>query len=72
MEIKVIYVNSDCWADTDWDGYEQTEFEKMQDYDKLKEARNNPNMEVYSLQGFEDAFNGEDISDLGFIYFVKE
>lgn len=69
---KVIYVIPDCWSSDDWSGYKQTEFERMTDSEKLKEARENEDMLIYSLEGFQDAFNGDEISDLGYIYIVHE
>ena len=69
---KVIYVTPDCWSSDDWSGYKQVEFERMTDSEKLKEARSNDEMVIYSLEGFQNAFNGEEISDLGFIFFVHE
>jgi len=70
---KVIYVTPECWWSSD-DG--KLEFERMSDSEKLKEARNNDKMVIYSLEDFQKVFNGEEfdegISDLGYIFFVHE
>lgn len=63
MKTHVIYLNPNC-------DYPISAFEALDDQEKLYVAINENNMEVYSLAAFEEAFNGEEISDLGFIYFV--
>lgn len=66
MKTKVIYIYPD------YDGSELNivEFGKLPIDEKLHIAKNSNDMEIYSLEAFEDAFNMESISDLGFIYFV--
>ena len=60
---KVIYVQPDYMFEQDW-------FESLSDEEKLHVAKNENEMEVYTLENFQYAFNEERISDLGFIYFV--
>ena len=60
---KVIYVSPDC-------EYPISEFERLTDEEKLHVAKNDNDMEIYTLEGFQAAFNAELISDLGYIYFV--
>ena len=62
MEKKVIYLGSDFTSDLDFDTKEQR--------DEL--AKSHPEREIYSLGGFQEAFNDEMISDLGLIYIVDE
>lgn len=53
------------------DDFDPNEFAKLSSEDKLSIAEENIHMEVYTLQEFETAFNDfEEISDLGYIYFV--
>ena len=67
MEKKVIYIESDCVGDED---FSFEEFEKLPNDEKLHVANNNNHMSVYSLEGFQSAFNDEMISDLGYIFIV--
>lgn len=60
---KVIYLYPDC-------EYSSSEFESLTDEEKLHIAKNSNDMEIYTLEGFQAAFNDELISDLGYIYFV--
>ena len=60
---KVIYVYPDC-------EYPISEFERLTDEEKLHVAKNDNNMEIYTLEGFQEQFNSDFISDEGFIYFV--
>jgi hypothetical protein len=63
MKTHVIYLNPNCT-------YPISDFEALDDQEKLYVARNENDMVVYSLADFEEAFNGEQISDLGFIYII--
>lgn len=63
MKTKVIYLSPNC-------NYPVEEFERLTDKEKLHVAKNTNEMFVYSLEGFQYAFNGEYISDMGFIYFI--
>lgn len=49
-----------------------SEFEALSNDEKVCEAKNCPNddIQLFGLEEFADAFNGERISDLGFIYVV--
>ena len=67
MEKKVIYIESDY---IDRDEFSYDGFDKLTNDEKLKVANNNNNMIVYSLEGFQDAFNDGIISDLGYIFIV--
>ena len=60
---KVIYLYPDC-------EYPVLDFERLTDEEKLHVAKNSNDMEIYTLEGFQAAFNDELISDLGYIYFV--
>lgn len=60
---KVIYVYPDC-------EYPISEFERLTDEEKLHVAKNDNDMEIYTLEGFQEQFNSDFISDEGFIYFV--
>lgn len=66
MEKKVIYI----YCDYNEEELNLEEFEKLSNEEKLHIAKNSNDMWVYTLKEFEDAFNTELISDLGFIYFV--
>lgn len=67
MEKKVIYIESDYVDDED---FSVDEFKKLPNDEKLHVANNNNHMSVYSLEGFQSAFNDEMISDLGYIFIV--
>lgn len=60
---KVIYLYPDC-------EYPISEFERLTDEEKLHVAKNDNDMEIYTLEGFQERFNSDFISDAGFIYFV--
>lgn len=60
--IKVIYVQPDCIDRHDYD-----EWKEM----SLDELYNEDGVELYSLDGFQSAFNFDEISDLGYIFFVE-
>ena len=62
---KVIYLTPNC-------DYEISEFKKLSDQEKLHVANNTNEMFIYTLEGFQDAFNNEYISDLGFIFIVTD
>lgn len=62
---KVIYLTPNC-------DYEISEFEKLSDQEKLHVANNTNEMFIYTLEGFQYAFNYEYISDLGFIFIVTD
>ena len=64
---KVIYVHSD-YVEGEFD---IDFFEKLSDEEKLHIAKNSNDIDVYSLEGFQWAFNHEEISDLGFIYIIN-
>lgn len=63
MKTKVIYLSPDC-------DYPVEEFERLTDEEKLNVAKNDNQMDVYTINGFQRAFNLEQISDEGFIYFI--
>ncbi len=67
MEKKIIYIESDYVSSDD---FSLDEFESLSNEEKLHVAKNNNNMIVYSLEGFQFAFNNEMISDLGYIFIV--
>lgn len=67
MEKKIIYIESDYVSSDD---FSLDEFERLSNEEKLHVAKNNNNMIVYSLEGFQFAFNNEMISDLGYIFIV--
>ena len=67
MEKKIIYLESDYVSSDD---FSLDEFESLSNEEKLHVAKNNNNMIVYSLEGFQFAFNNEMISDLGYIFIV--
>ena len=67
MEKKIIYIESDYVSSDD---FSLAEFESLSNEEKLHVAKNNNNMIVYSLEGFQFAFNNEMISDLGYIFIV--
>ena len=67
MEKKIIYIKSDYVSSDD---FSLDEFESLSNEEKLHVAKNNNNMIVYSLEGFQFAFNNEMISDLGYIFIV--
>lgn len=60
---QVIYIEPDCEVFRD-------ELEAMPKDELLHFAKNCNEAHVYSLEDFQEAFNDELISDLGFIYFV--
>jgi hypothetical protein len=61
---QVIYIEPDCELMRD-------EIEAMPKDELLHFAKNCNEAQVYSLEGFQEAFNDELISDLGFIYIVE-
>ena len=67
MEKKIIYIESDYVSSDD---FSLDEFESLSNEEKLHVAKNSNNMIVYSLEGFQFAFNNEMISDLGYIFIV--
>lgn len=67
MERKVIYISPDYSLE----GYELAEIEQMTSDELLTLAKNENFAAVYSLDEFQCAFNSEEISDLGFIFFVS-
>ena len=67
MEKKIIYIESDYVSSDD---FSLDEFESLSNEEKLHVAKNNNNMIVYSLEGFQFAFNNEMISDLGYIFII--
>lgn len=60
---KVIYLYPDC-------EYPISEFERLTDEEKIHVAKNDNDMEIYTLEGFQEQFNSDFICDAGFIYFV--
>lgn len=66
---KVIYFTPDY---NDYD-YEVDELLAMSEDELLHYAKNCNEIEIfYSLQDFENAFNDERISDLGYIHFINK
>lgn len=63
---KVVYISPDYSSE----GYDIEFFEQMPTEELLTFAQNSNFAQVYSLKGFERAFNAEEISDLGYIFFV--
>ena len=63
MEKQVIYLTPHCQ-------YPIEEFKRLSDDEKLHVAKNTYEMFIYSLEGFQRAFNNEYISDLGYIFIV--
>ena len=63
MKTKVIYITPEC-------GVYIGELEAMPKDELLTFAKNCNEAEVYSLEDFQDAFNEERISDLGYIFFI--
>jgi hypothetical protein len=64
---KVIYV----YPDYEEYGFDLAGFERASDEEKYVWAKNCNETAVYSLQDFQDAFNREHISSMGFIYIVQ-
>lgn len=64
---KVIYITPDCVGDWYID-----EIKKMPTSELMTFARNTNEVEVYTLEQFQSAFNNEQISDLGYILFVDD
>lgn len=61
----VIYITPNC------DSESIELFDRLKtDAEKLNFARNNNEFYVYTIDDFEQAFNCEEISDLGYIEFV--
>ena len=58
----IIYLNSEAVSDLEFDTLEQR--------DEI--AKSHPEREIYGLNDFQNAFNSEEISDLGLMYFVEE
>lgn len=52
--------------------YHIDELAKMPKGELMTYAKNNNDIEIYSLKSFEEAFNNEIISDLGYILFVED
>lgn len=65
---QVIYITPNF----DFDDFDIDWFEKLPDNEKLHVARNTNEIYIYSLEEFQEEFNRECISDLGFIYFVSQ
>jgi hypothetical protein len=61
---QVIYIEPACELMRD-------EIEAMPKDELLHFAKNCNEAQVYSLEGFQEAFNDELISDLGFIYIIE-
>ena len=61
---KVIYIDPNC------EDFSLEEFEHTPNDEKLHIAKNTNGMHVYSLDGFQEAFNNEYISDLGYIFII--
>ena len=71
MERKIVF-DRIVYISPDYDkyGYEIHEIEQMPTEELYSLAQNENFARVYSLKGFEAAFNAEEISDLGYIYFI--
>ena len=63
---KVIYITPDY----DFEDQSIDDIEGMPSDERLTWAKNANNVYVYSLEEFQMKFNNEEISDLGYIYFV--
>lgn len=62
---QVIYITPNYEFDIDC-------FDALPNEEKLHVARNLNEVYIYSLEEFQEEFNGDCISDLGFIYFVNQ
>ena len=61
--IRVVYVSPDC-------GEYIGNLEMMTEGELLTFVRNSNDCEIYSLAEFQVKFNDEQISDMGFIFFI--
>lgn len=62
----IIYLTPDFFED-DMTFFE---FERLTNEEKIHVASNSNEAIIYTLEGFQEAFNAEEISDQGFIYIV--
>lgn len=61
MEKKILYINPN--SEFDYFGLNQEEM--------LAQAKQDRDADIYTIDGFAQAFNDEVISDLGYIFVIK-
>lgn len=66
--IKVVYICPEYAQE----GISIDEIEKMTNSELITFAKNSNQAEIYSIKDFQQAFNSEIISDMGYIYFVED
>lgn len=65
---QVIYITPNF----DFDDFSMDWFDALPNDEKLHVARNTNEVYIYSLEEFQEEFNGDCISDEGFIYFINK